>query len=53
MAEKETQDRYNERSDPSPGEKVITCKRYAQVEDLSCHMAELQETVKRLQNIRP
>ena len=39
---------YNECPDPSPGEKVSTCKRCAQVDDLLCQVAELQETVKRL-----
>ena len=42
----------NECPDPSPGEKVSTCKRCAQVDDLLCQVAELQETVKRLCSIR-
>ena len=42
----------NECPDPSPGETVSACKRCAQVDDLLCQVAKLQETVKRLCSIR-
>ena len=42
----------NECPDPSPGEKVSTCKRCAQVDDLLRQVAELQKTGKRLRGIR-
>ena len=42
----------NECPDPSPGEKVSTCKRCAQVDDLLHQVAELQGTVKRLCGMR-
>ena len=42
----------NECPEPSPGEKVSTCKRCAQVDDLLHQVAELQGTVKRLCGMR-
>ena len=42
----------NKCPEPCPGEEVSTCKRRAQVDDLLCQVAELQETVKRLCSIR-
>ncbi|CAM9913947.1 unnamed protein product, partial [Bubo scandiacus] len=42
----------NECLEPSPGEKVCTCKRYAQTDDLLHQVAELQGTVQRLRSIR-
>ncbi|GAB0210389.1 hypothetical protein GRJ2_003504700 [Grus japonensis] len=42
----------SECQDPSPGEKVSTCARCAQIDDLLRQVAELQETVKRLCSIR-
>ena len=41
----------NECPDPSPGVKVSTCTRCAQVDDLLRQVAELQDTVRRLSNI--
>lgn len=38
--------------DPTPGEKISTCTQCAQVVDLLCRVAELQETVNRLCSIR-
>ena len=42
----------NQCPDPSPGEKVSTCERLAQVDDLLHQVAHLQETVKRLHCIK-
>ena len=42
----------NECPEPSPGEKVSTCKRCAQADGLLHQVAKLQETVKKLCGIR-